>query len=240
MVKGFTGSVLENLLSFFLPPICMKCKTETFNKGGFCKNCWNDFIFLGSLHCDQCAEPVVENGICLACQYHPPAYDHARSLFIYNEEIKPLILALKYNKADYYGVLFGRLMGQLIKKESINYHYILPVPLHWKRFLGRGYNQSTFLAKEAAKICQLPWNPHLLYRKAKEEKTQAGLMAVQRRENVKKAFILKNPKEIQGKNIILIDDVMASGATLEACSYALKEKGATKVLALTLAKTVKR
>lgn len=236
-MKDFLINSLKKGLKLFVPSICLKCQTID-QTDGFCFECWKELIFLTTPCCDQCAQPLVEDGLCLRCQYTKPFYDKTRSLFVYNAAIKPLILALKYNNAEYCGKILGQMMGYKIYQESQSYDYIVPVPLHWKRFFKRGYNQSVVLSKGISKICGLPINLDLLYRKTKEEHTQAGATAILRHKNVEKAFGLK-PSAIKGKKIIVVDDVLATSATVNACCKILKAQGVAEIMVVTLAKSLK-
>lgn len=169
----------------------------------------------------------------------PPAYTQARSVFRYDGNSRAQVLALKYHDKTQLAPIFGQWLARTGNAYTGKVQVIIPVPLHYWRLLGRRYNQAALLAGEIAKVARLPVLPNILKR-TRATQTQAGLSRSGREDNVRSAF--KVPKEkrrhIKGASVLLIDDVMTTGATLNACARALHDAGVRDVYVLTLARTV--
>ncbi|MDX2112917.1 MAG: ComF family protein [Alphaproteobacteria bacterium] len=172
-----------------------------------------------------------------ACASAPP-FSRARACVRYDEHSKRLVLLLKYHDQAYLARIFGSWLakagGELIRASDM----IIPVPLHYWRFVSRRYNQSALLAAALAKTCGLPHLPDGLTR-TRKTLPQTGLSRSQRENNVRGAFAA-NPKHLatlKGKSVLLMDDVFTTGATIEACTKALLKAGSSTVNVLTLART---
>jgi ComF family protein len=175
-------------------------------------------------------------GICKVCISHPPIYKGLRSWAAYKDPIRKAIHRLKYKKDISLGLVFSYYLIGLLDAQLWDIHAVVPVPLSIARQRERGYNQSALLAKPLALAKGLSYQPSALNR-IKETKSQVNLSLEERMVNVEGAF-RANEKLVRGKNILLIDDVTTSGATIDACSKALLQAGATCVYGLTLARTL--
>jgi len=177
--------------------------------------------------------------VCAPCLTHPPIYTQARSALVYDGVSKKLLLPFKHGDATYLAPALGKQMA-LVSYEILNKtDYITPVPLHWKRLFKRRYNQAALLTQHLEKFSQGSLILDLLSR-SKNTQPQGHLSKKQREENVHKVFSV-NPKYatlLKGKSVTLVDDVLTSGATLNACAKALKRAGVKDVYALTLARVV--
>lgn len=177
--------------------------------------------------------------VCAPCLTHPPIYTQARSALVYDSVSKKLLLPFKHGDATYLAPALGKQMA-LVSYEILNKTDCLtPVPLHWKRLFKRRYNQAALLAQHLEKFSQGSLILDLLNR-SKNTQPQGHLSKKQREENVHKVFSV-NPKYatlLKGKSVTLVDDVLTSGATLNACSKALRRAGVKDVYALTLARVV--
>ncbi len=212
----------------------------------FPDNCLLCRQFLDSRHqrqlCTECRAKLVPAPAPLSLQDtpHELAFDHAWSACQYNETAQKLLHAFKYNSKTSLTKTFVPLMIDLIDRHHIpleTYALISPIPLHPVRLRERGYNQSALLSKALSRHYGIAHAEQLLIRQ-KATHTQTELGAKQRWTNMEGAFRIKNPTDAKGRNIILIDDLYTTGATLHHAADTLKKAGAAKVGVLTLSMTV--
>ena len=234
-------------LDALLPPRCLVCGNRVGEPGVLCVGCWGNMSFLGPPWCARCGLPFelaegFEGGearLCPTCLATPPLWERGRSAFHYDGSGKALVLKFKHgDRTDLTGALAGWLKraGDEILAEA---DLIVPVPLHRKRLFFRLYNQSALLAMDLSKKTGVAVALSALERiRATPSQGQLGRTA--RARNVRGAFRLsrKGGSMIENKRIVLVDDVLTSGATLEACSRALLVGGAGAVDVLTLARVV--
>lgn len=210
--------MLSKILNAIFPAKCIGCDSLVDDKDIFCADCrsmviWIDTPFLG-MH--------------LSRQY----FDKAVSLAKYDSVWKEIVHRLKYNdRTD----LADPLAELISAKVDLEYDLIVPVPLHPKRLKERGYNQSALLAKKIAKDTGFKCVFNALLKK-ENSAHQVGYSAKERVENVKGTFMLSPSVDIKGKDVLLIDDVITTGATLNECAKVLKENGAGRVDVMTLAR----
>lgn len=202
---------------------------------------WSKLQFLSEPLCARCGaafEIAVEPGqVCAACIADPPAYDRARAALVYGEVSRDLVLSLKYQgRRDGLALLSGWMAaaGKPLLAEA---DLITPVPLHYFRLVRRGFNQSGWLAAALARSSGVRLSVDALKR-VRSTPIQGGLSATGRRRNVQGAFRVRNSRKglVKGKRVLLVDDVLTTGATAEACTVALKRAGARCVDVLTLAR----
>jgi ComF family protein len=235
--------MLKPLLNLLYPPRCLACKTLTTEQGSVCSACWNGINFITEPYCSACGHPLEYGGgehtLCGQCLSHTPPYRKARSVFHYTDTSKAMIANLKYHDgtdtAPYLAQWLKRSGEALLAEADI----LVPVPLHPFRLFKRRYNQSALLANALAKQTGVQHIPDALLR-VKNTPPQAELTRNQRLKNVVGAFIVnpKHSKTLEGKRVILIDDVMTTGATIAACTKALKKSKPRSVDVLTLGRTV--
>lgn len=192
--------------------------------------------------CACCGLPlefaVDENTLCGECLREHPPFSRARAAFVYNDASRTLVMKLKYQDDTYLAPIFARWLknagAELIAASDL----IIPVPLHYWRMVSRRYNQSLLLARILAEHTNLPLLADGLTR-TRRTPQQTGLTRAQRQKNVKNAFSVpdKHRAAIKGKSILLVDDVMTTGATLSACTQNLLKAEAGQVNVLTLART---
>jgi len=175
--------------------------------------------------------------VCPSCRQRQNEIDGIRSPFRFDGVIRKAIHQLKYQNLKAISPCLAELLADYLRSNSLPGEVLVPVPLHPRRLRERGYNQSILLAKELGKIANLPVVEDCLIRSKQAQPQVRAADVEERRKNVSDAFICRNDK-LSGKQVILIDDVCTSGATLESCATALKSRGAVSVWGLTLAREV--
>lgn len=206
------------------------------------KRMWADVTFLDAPWCEACGFPfeyAVQGGsLCARCSVKRPAYDRARAPMAYDDGSRALILSFKHGGRTEGLTSFAAQMRRAGRDILSDAELLIPVPLHPTRLIKRRYNQATLLARALAKICQAEFAPDTLFRTRRTD-SQGGFNARARVENVRGAFSVKQPEKIKGRKLVLIDDVLTTGATLEACARSLKRAGAARVDGICLARVAK-
>lgn len=231
-----TGRLLLNAV---LPPQCLACRTVVDTPGHLCGTCFSRFTFITPPHCGICGLPldqaVTEDLMCGPCVVERPSYGRARAAFVYDAHSRPLVLKLKHgdrtDMAAHLAKWLARAGSEVIEGADV----IVPVPLHRWRLLMRAYNQSALLARALGRLAGKPVVADAITR-TKATVSQGGLSRAERRRNVARAFSVHRPTAIDGKRVLLIDDVLTSGATVNACALALIHDGAKSVDVLALAR----
>ena len=209
-----------------------------------CAACWRELTFIVPPLCGQCGFPFdIDEGdgaLCGACWRDPPPFDRARAALVYDAHSRQLPLAFKHGDRIEAAGAFGRWLAR-VGVDLLDARAILaPVPLHRWRLWRRRYNQAALLARAAADCAGRPVVADLLQRR-RATPSQAGLSPAQRRRNVAGAFRVRRRHAglVRGAHVVLIDDVMTTGATLSSCARALRRAGAERVDAITLARVVR-
>ena len=234
----------RRLLDWLLPPQCLACGAPTAAPGALCAECWREADFITAPMCRCCGLPfelaMPGGAVCGACLRDQPAFDRARAVMVYDELSRRMILGLKYADRTDMAPAFAEWLGRAGSDLIADADWIAPVPLHWTRLFRRRFNQSAELARKLARDNARAYTPDLLVRR-RNTPSQAGLGGKGRRRNVRAAFAVKEAwrARIEGKGVLLIDDVMTTGATVSACARALKRAGAGAVDVLTLARVVR-
>jgi ComF family protein len=230
-------------LDLVLPPLCLACRKPVGEPGALCPTCWGAVRFIGSPLCDRCGLPFEHaqaTAVCGECLAHPPSFGRARTVMRYDEASKPLILRFKNADRVHAAPALARWIARAGGDVLATADLLVPVPLHWRRLFRRRYNQSALLAKALARQTGIAWSPDALAR-LKPTPSQGGLSARERRLNVRGAFKVPPRRRplIYGKRIVLIDDVLTTGATLDSAARALLRAGAGAVDALAIARVLK-
>lgn len=224
------SKALKKTINLIIPRQCLSCYDVIEEEGIFCPPCWAGLTFITDPVCYACGFPfpyVDENdqgtqALCGSCVQTLPAYGHLRSVVAYDGGIRELILRFKHGDAVYAAPGLARLMALALQKWPRKIDLIAPVPLHFSRLFKRRYNQAAVLATALSRETGIPVDNQLLER-VKATVSQGGLSRKERAENVKHVFRVASGRaeSIRGKTILLIDDVMTTGATVESCACAL-------------------
>lgn len=205
---------------------------------------WENVTFLDAPWCEACGFPfeyAVQSGaLCGRCSVKRPAYDHARAAMAYDDGSRALILSFKHGGRTEGLLSFAAQMRRAGREILQDADYLMPVPLHPSRLVKRRYNQAALLARALSKMTAARYDPDALQR-IKRTDSQGHLNARQRAQNVRQAFKVRPSvrAKIKGAHIVLIDDVLTTGATLESCARTLKRAGAARVDGLCLARVAK-
>ena len=228
-------------LDLFLPPLCLSCDTPVAGHGTLCAACWSGLQFITAPYCSGCGAPfdapVGDGQICAACLTYPPIFKTARSAIIYGDASRDLILGFKHGDRTHLASTLAGWMRRAGQEFWPTADFIIPVPLHRWRLFKRRYNQAAMLAQKIAAETKTSLLVDGLLR-LKPTPVQGHRNRKEREANVRGAFAV-NPRHaaaMQDKNIILIDDVLTTGATLNECSRVLLAAGAKAVHVLTLAR----
>jgi ComF family protein len=229
-------------LDIALPTLCVACR-EPVDGEGVCAECWSKLAFIEPPYCPRLGIPFVYDPgpelLSMEAIANPPAYQRARAAVRYDEVARTLVHSLKYQDRTDLAPAMGRWMARAGRELLAGADMLIPVPLHWRRIWHRRYNQSGALARAIERQSGVVLRGDLLQRVRRTEQ-QVGLSRSQRASNVQGAFKVFRDRqaEIAGRKVILIDDVLTSGATVDACARALLRAKAAQVDVLVFARVV--
>ena len=238
---------LQKIIDIVLPPRCLVTGEIVDQQGMLSAEAWGALNFITDPQCNRCGFPfdydtesISEGNICAACTKSPPPYDKARSVFVYDDASRDIVLGFKHGDQTHAVPFFVPWLVQAAGNLLSNADYLIPVPLHRWRLLRRRFNQSSLMAKYLSKETGVEVLLDGLER-MRPTKTQGHLNSNQRLKNVKNAFRVHpdHVDKLKGKNIILVDDVFTTGATVLECTKVLKKAGVESVNILSLARVVK-
>jgi ComF family protein len=238
MVRVILRSAARWALDFALPPRCAGCGTIVAQVHSFCAECWKQIEFLGHTGCATCGLPLqaTEQTTCGACLARPPRIARTRAAVAYDELSRSLAIRLKYGRKVAIARTMARYMAPLVSDGGVR--ILVPVPLHRTRLWQRGFNQSALVARELSRRLGIPADP-LALRRIRPTPPLKGMSPLQRRRTVAGAFRVRDKSAIAGKTVILIDDVLTTGSTAEACARTLKRAGAARVELVSWARVVR-
>jgi ComF family protein len=234
--------VLHGALDLALPTLCVGCR-EPVDGGGVCAACWSQLQFIAPPFCPRLGIPFVYDPgpdvLSMEAIANPPAYRRARAAVRYDGVARDLVHALKYQDRTDLAPIMGRWMARAGTELLQDADLVVPVPLHWKRGWSRRYNQAALLGSTISQASGRPLVTGIL-RRSRQTAPQIGLSRQDRARNVQGAFEVPASArpEIAGRRLVLIDDVLTSGATLDACARSLLRAGAEDVDVLVFARVV--
>ena len=233
-MSGAVAQALEPVLDFVFPPRCPSCGAGVGRHGGLCGECWAGLAIPAEPWCAACQRPFGEGGpergaICAPCLAHPPRHAGIFAATLYTPVSRKLVLAFKHGRRIAMAPMLARLIAARLPDDESE-RLIVPVPLHRWRLWTRGYNQAALLARELERLGKGRVLVDALERR-KRTPSLGGLGARARRRALAGAIAMRDPvrPELEGRDILLVDDVLTSGATSEACVRALREGGARSV-----------
>ena len=233
------------LLDFFLPPKCPLCGSPLDPPSGErpCSSCLSQIRFFSSPLCPRCgigfSSPSDPNHLCSRCLKGEWSFGQARAVGPYEGRIREAISRFKFGGAAHLARPLGALLAQCAGSEfpPSTVDLVIPVPLHPRRLRERGFNQSLLLARQVSRRQAIPLNFTAL-RRLRQTQPQTQLSAAERQKNVRGAFGVEVPEAVEGRKILLVDDVFTTGATVQECTESLLDCGAQEVHVLTLARVV--
>jgi ComF family protein len=232
----------RGLVDVVLPPRCLACGEIVEEPGALCGRCWGGITFFASPWCAGCGlpfpHPMGPGAVCADCARERHAWDRARAVLRYDKRSRQLVLGLKHADHTHVAAAFGRWMQRVGGDVLGEADLLAPVPLHWVRLFQRRYNQAALLANAIGAAGGPPVAADCLIRRRRTP-SQGHLGPLARERNVRGAFVVRRPSEIAGRRIVVIDDVMTTGATVDECARVLKRGGAAWVGVLTLARAVR-
>jgi ComF family protein len=229
-------------LDIALPTLCVACREPVAGEG-VCATCWAKLSFIAPPYCPRLGIPFVYDPgpdlLSMEAIANPPAYQRARAAVRYDDVARTLVHALKYQDRTDLAPAMGRWMARAGREILREADALIPVPLHWRRGWSRRYNQSGALARVIERQSGVKLASEAL-RRVRPTEQQIGLSRSQRASNVQGAFKVaaERAADIQGRRLILIDDVLTSGATVDACARALLRAKALSVDVLVFARVV--
>jgi ComF family protein len=238
MVVAILRAATRWALDFALPPRCTGCGTIVDEVHSFCPDCWKGVEFLGNSGCKTCGMPLqaTEQRTCGACLARPPRIARTRAAVAYGDLARSLAIRLKYGRKVAIARTMARYMAPLVGDEGDR--LLVPVPLHRTRLWGRGFNQSALVARELSRQLGVAAEP-LALKRIRRTPPLKGMSPLQRRKTVSGVFRVRNKAAVAGKTVILVDDVLTTGSTAEACARTLKRAGAARVELVSWARVVK-
>lgn len=235
------------LLDLLYPRDCFFCGRPAGEEGHICAECLGRISFHRNPSCTLCgAESALPEGpdfICSDCLRHRPAFERAFIAARYDGAIRDLIQTFKYRRGlwlldDLTRFLVATYLARL-SPLGLRFDAVVPVPMQAAKLRTRGYNQAELLARGVARQLGIPLKTHLLRRVKTDVLSQTRLRREGRLRNAAAAYRTAHPRHLQGKTILLVDDVMTTGATCEACARLLRQAGAAKVYVLALARPMR-
>lgn len=231
------------VLDWLLPPLCIACRNPVGSHHALCPTCWKGVAFITAPVCERLGTPLAfdlgPGALSPAAIAQPPAFDRARAAFRFDDVGRALVHGLKYGDRLEVAVALSAWMARAGRELLADADALVPVPLHWTRLVSRRFNQAAELTRHLSALTGVA-NAPLLLKRVRRTRHQVGLTRAQRLDNVTGAFRVAADRKgwVAGKRLVLVDDVLTTGATIEACCRALRRAGAARIDVLTAARVV--
>ena len=238
-----TRATLRFIVALGLPPLCPACRAPLGDPGGLCAACWSQLSFIAPPYCERLGIPFVYDPgpgiLSMQAIADPPAYTRARAAVRYDDVARALVHAFKYGDRLDLAPTMGGWMARAGRELLADADSLVPVPLHWRRLWARRFNQSAALARIMATTSGVPMLDDVI-RRVRATPQQVGLPRAQRATNVEGAFRVPTRRrvDVHGRRLVLVDDVLTSGATVDTCARALLRAGAANVDVIVFARVV--
>ncbi len=230
-------------VDFLVPPTCPSCGVCVQDSAGLCSACWGKIQFLSPPWCERLGTPLTYDlgpgALSPMAIAEPPEFDRARAAASYTGPARDVVHQFKFANRPALARVLAPMMGRSGAELLQDGVVLVPVPLHWMRLWQRTYNQAALLAQEIGRARGLDVDCLALQR-VRRTTGQVGLKRDERRKNVRRAFVVAEERRfaVQGRHVVLVDDVLTTGATVEACTRALRRAGAAQVDVLVFARVV--
>lgn len=242
-LRTFVRRFLDAFIEFLYPPACPVCGASVETHGELCGDCWGCFDWIDGAHCACCGYPFPDDyeaspgALCPVCAAGKNELEYVRAACIYDDMSRSVMLPFKHGGRIQYARFMSHAMIWAMRDVDIAPDLIMPVPLANRRLFHRAYNQATLLSREIARVYNAPIDFDSVRRKYRPNmghKTHA-----QRFEHIRGVFNVARPEHIRGKKILLVDDVMTSGATFAELSRVLRRAGATEIYGVVFCRVVR-
>ena len=252
-VGAWLSGASDALVSVLFPAGCRLCERVLVHSSTvpICEECLGSFLALGGALCETCGQPLAawslgsardeqaaESLVCPQCQTREYGFDRARSYALYKAGLVRAIVLLKFERVEPLGRWFAGRLAEVARREGLAADVVVPVPLQRRREQERGYNQADLIAKPLAHKLDLPYRAVLLVR-TKPRPDKHIISLEERWDSVRGAFATRPGIKVDNLRVLLVDDVMTTGATLDACARALRGAGAKSVIGLTVARAAR-
>jgi ComF family protein len=239
---GHVRRIARAVVDGVLPPRCLACGATVDDVDALCPACWGSMSFFAPPWCAVCGlpfpHPMGDDAVCADCARERHSWDQARAVLRYDRHSRRLVLMLKHGDQTHLARAFGGWMrragGDLLDGADL----LVPVPLHWTRLFSRRFNQAALLANAIHTAGGPSLGADWLVR-CRRTPSQGRLGPLARERNVRGAFALRRGRSVQGRSVVLIDDVLTTGATAEECARVLRRAGAASIGVLTLARALR-
>lgn len=243
-VRNMILTIYHRAVEILYPPCCPFCDQvlhQQEKKRGICILCQKELVYITENHCMKCGKQLYgeRQEYCFDCSRRAHAYDGARALLSYQGKTKASLHRFKMANRRMYATIYAKELKRMLGRwmDSLHVDYLIPIPLYWKKERKRGYNQASILAVALSQRMKIPCLIRALY-KHTETKAQKDLDAKQRQKNLEAAFVLQDEdtkQRLNGKCVLLVDDIYTTGGTVDAAASVLKKAGVIKVYVITVA-----
>lgn len=250
MVEKFVKRMINTLekftcfaVNFLFPASCPLCGNPVSENGELCADCWTSFNWISNPKCEKCGYPFPANldlglrPMCPNCASGCCELDLIRSACVYDEVSRSAMLPFKHGGRIKYSAFMSRAMIWALRDIEIHPDIVMPIPLAYRRLFHRGYNQATLLARPIAKVLGVKLDLDSVRRFYRPDMGHKN--ATQRAENIRGVFSVVKPNKIKNRKILLVDDVMTTGATFAEIRRVLKDAGAAEVYGVTFCRIVR-